>query len=258
VGYPPEGGRVYARGDPNGIAAGNCLEEALLQALLELVERDAVALWWYNRVPRPALDLASFEDPYVHRCLAGLEAAGRSLHVLDLTHDLDIPVFAAVTLPPPGSAEEAWFGYGAHLDARIALGRALSELGQSWGLQSDYLAPEYALRVQSRSLPETDFIRPLPEAPRRPFSAFPNRSSQDFLGDLHFCVDRLQRAGLETLVVDLTCPDVGVPVVRALVPGLLHCCPRFAPGRLYDVPVALGWLERRRAEDELNPIPFNF
>jgi ribosomal protein S12 methylthiotransferase accessory factor len=49
-----------------------------------------------------------------------------------------------------------------------------------------------------------------------------------------------------------------VPVVRALVPGLLHCCPRFAPGRLYDVPVALGWLERRRAEDELNPIPFNF
>ena len=62
------------------------------------------------------------------------------------------------------------------------------------------------------------------------------------------------KAGLETLVLDQTRPDVGLPVARVVVPGLRHFWRRLAPGRLYDVPVKLGWLERRLAEDELNPI----
>jgi ribosomal protein S12 methylthiotransferase accessory factor len=44
-------------------------------------------------------------------------------------------------------------------------------------------------------------------------------------------------------------------VVKAVVPGLRHFWPRFAPGRLYEAPVRLGWLERPRAEAELNPVP---
>ena len=46
--------------DSNGCAAGNTLEEAIVQGFLELVERDAYAIWWYNRLqqagsrPRPA------------------------------------------------------------------------------------------------------------------------------------------------------------------------------------------------------------
>src|SRR5262249_55595884 len=57
---PQPEGAPYCIGDSNGCAAGNTLEEAILQGFLELVERDAVALWWYNRVRRPAIDLASF------------------------------------------------------------------------------------------------------------------------------------------------------------------------------------------------------
>jgi hypothetical protein len=45
-------------------------------------------------------------------------------------------------------------------------------------------------------------------------------------------------------------------VARVVVPGLRHFWGRYAPGRLYDVPVELGWLERPRTESELNPIPF--
>jgi len=40
-----------------------------------------------------------------------------------------------------------------------------------------------------------------------------------------------------------------------IVPGLRHFWARFAPGRLYDVPVQLGWLPQPLAEEELNPIP---
>src|SRR6185295_9707032 len=51
--------------DSNGCASGNSLEEAILQGFMELVERDAVALWWYNRVRRPGVALDSFGEPYL-------------------------------------------------------------------------------------------------------------------------------------------------------------------------------------------------
>ncbi|HKO48752.1 MAG TPA: TOMM precursor leader peptide-binding protein, partial [Polyangiaceae bacterium] len=57
---PSESGTAYCRHTGNGVAAGTCVEEALLQAVLELCERDAAAVWWYNRVARPAIDLSSF------------------------------------------------------------------------------------------------------------------------------------------------------------------------------------------------------
>ena len=68
------------------------------------------------------------------------------------------------------------------------------------------------------------------------------------------CVRLVERAGLDFLVLDQTRPDIEAPVVRVIVPGLRHFYPRFAPGRLYDVPVKLGWLDRPLPEDELNPI----
>jgi ribosomal protein S12 methylthiotransferase accessory factor len=44
----------FCRADSNGNAAGNTLEEAtILQGFVELIERDSVALWWYNRLRRP-------------------------------------------------------------------------------------------------------------------------------------------------------------------------------------------------------------
>jgi len=68
-------------------------------------------------------------------------------------------------------------------------------------------------------------------------------------------VARAASVGLETLVLDLTRPDVDLNVVKVTVPGLRHFWPRFAPGRLYDVPVRLGWRERALDEAQLNPFP---
>jgi ribosomal protein S12 methylthiotransferase accessory factor len=65
----------------------------------------------------------------------------------------------------------------------------------------------------------------------------------------------LERRGLELIVLDQTRPDIGLPVVKAVVPGLRHFWPRLGPGRLYDVPVELGWLTAPLDEDELNPDP---
>jgi ribosomal protein S12 methylthiotransferase accessory factor len=72
--------------------------------------------------------------------------------------------------------------------------------------------------------------------------------------DVGACQALVERAGMEMLVFDQTRPEVGLPVAKVIVPGLRHFWPRFAPGRLYDVPVQLGWLARPLSEDELNPI----
>lgn len=42
--------KVYGLSFSNGNASGNTLPEAVLQGFFELVERDSVAIWWYNRL----------------------------------------------------------------------------------------------------------------------------------------------------------------------------------------------------------------
>jgi ribosomal protein S12 methylthiotransferase accessory factor YcaO len=67
-------------------------------------------------------------------------------------------------------------------------------------------------------------------------------------------VNLAKREGLDFLVLDQTRPDIEVPVVRVIVPGLRHFYRRFAPGRLYDVPVKLGLRNEPLSENELNPL----
>jgi ribosomal protein S12 methylthiotransferase accessory factor len=68
------------------------------------------------------------------------------------------------------------------------------------------------------------------------------------------CVRLAKEAGLDFLVLDQTRPDIEVPVVRVIVPGLRHFYRRFGRGRLYDVPIKLGLRDRRLKENEFNPI----
>lgn len=63
----------------------------------------------------------------------------------------------------------------------------------------------------------------------------------------------LDGRGIEVVVVDQSRSDVGLAVCRVLAPGLRHFWRRTAPGRLYDVPVALGWVAERADEGDLNP-----
>src|SRR5262249_16463979 len=76
---PTDSGRVFCDHNPNGTASGNCLEEAILHGFLELVERDAAAIWWYNELPQPAVALAAFGDPFFDRLVAEYAALGFSV-----------------------------------------------------------------------------------------------------------------------------------------------------------------------------------
>src|SRR5262249_6224523 len=89
--------------------------------------------------------------------------------------------------------------------------------------------------------------------PRRR-SDFQNTDTRDPRQNLLWCIERLRAFGIELIAVDVTRPDIGLSVARVMAPGLRHFWRRLAPGRLYDVTVTLGALDRRKAEPELNPI----
>jgi ribosomal protein S12 methylthiotransferase accessory factor len=68
------------------------------------------------------------------------------------------------------------------------------------------------------------------------------------------CVEVARGQGLDFLVLDQTRADIEVPVVRVVVPGMRHFYRRYAPGRLYDVPVKLGLRDFPLSEEDLNKI----
>jgi oxazoline/thiazoline synthase len=242
--------------DSNGCAAGNTLEEAIVQGFLELVERDAYAIWWYNRLQRPELDLAQFDDSYVRELRNQLAQNGRRIWVLDVTSDLGIPTFVAVTHWMQNGRENIEFGSGAHFDPRIALLRALTEMNQflSLGLMGGGTGEKSSLdgAVPLR-LEDHPYLTPSGNPMVQPEfgSKFGHLDTHE---QAAACVSLAKRAGLDFLVLDQTRPDIEAPVVRVIVPGLRHFYRRFAPGRLYDVPVKLGLRDRPLTENELNPI----
>jgi ribosomal protein S12 methylthiotransferase accessory factor len=79
--------------------------------------------------------------------------------------------------------------------------------------------------------------------------------SDDLRDDVMTCVKIAEKQGMETLVLDQTRPDIGLNVVKVFVPGMRHFWQRLGAGRLYDVPVKLGWLPEPLQEHQLNPIP---
>lgn len=226
----------FSHADSNGNAAGTCIEDAILQGLLELIERDAAGIWWYGRIRRPAVAVGT---PYMTAMTREYAAHGRRLWLLDLTNDIGIPVCAAVSMGD--TPESIHLGFGAHLDPALAVTRAISEANQM-------LAYKRGRRVFGE-LDDWSFLEP--EGARELTTVV--TPSNDVRTDVTACVDILVQRGLEVIVLDQTRADVGLPVVKVIVPGLRHFRPRFAPGRLYDVPSQLGWVQRPAREEELNP-----
>lgn len=256
--YPQK--TAFAFACSNGNAAGNTREEAILQGFLEVIERDSVAVWWYNRLPRPRVNLESFKEPYLFDLQEFFHKKGREYWVLDVTADLGIPVFACISRRIDSPDEQILLGFGAHLDARIALLRAVTETAQ----MLDHLSA-FCPNTNGKSDPDTfrwlsgatvdnqPYLRPMEGVVRHRNDFKPNLTD-DLRDDILFCRGLVESKGMEVLVLDQTRPEIGLPVVKVVVPGMRHFWARWAKGRLYDVPVQLGWLKEPTSEENLNPM----
>ena len=250
--------------DSNGCAAGNALEEAILQGFFELVERDAVAIWWYNRLRLPAVDIESFGDEYLASARDYYRNVHRDMWVLDVTSDLGIPAFVALSRRTDKDSEDIIYGAGAHTDPHIAALRAVCEMNQclTWVPRPGPGDSRYGVDDpmclwwwKNARLVDHPYLAPAPGATLRDKSDYPVPDTADMREDVERCRALVEAKGMEFLVLDQTRPDIGMPVARVIVPGLRHFWERFAPGRLFDVPVALEWRECPLDEADLNPVP---
>lgn len=240
--------------DSNGNAAGASIEEAIVHGFLELVERDAVALWWYNRTPQPGIDLDTSTDPLVSRIRRACAEAGRSVWALDLTTDLGIPVVAALSLDSVGCEQRPRLGFGAHFDPDQALRRAMTEMMQLAESAAGPLPGEPATPRGHPADHLAAYLLPAQEG-TRPGVASPVTARADLGEQIRDMLTLLRQHGLELMVLDLTRPDIAMPVVKVLVPGMRPMRARFAAGRLFDVPVRLGRITEPTSYDRLNPVP---
>ena len=76
--------------------------------------------------------------------------------------------------------------------------------------------------------------------------------------DILICNNLIKKLESEILVSDVTRDEISMSVVKVIVPKLRHFYARFAPGRLYDIPVKMGWLTKPKKELEMNPTSMFF
>lgn len=214
------------RSNTNGLASGNSLEEAVLHGLCEVIERDAWSICEAKRSVKSDL-LLDVENGLVYDLIQKFESQGISIHMKELTSDIGIPTI--------GVAADDWrtkdptllvMGIGTHLNPFIAAIRALTEAAQSrvtqiHGAREDTISARFRQKLgyeKTKSINSMWFSK---SGKEKKISEIDCLDTKDIYDDILLVLDRLKKAGFKKVIaVDLTRRELGIPVVRIIVPGL--------------------------------------
>ena len=236
---PPMGGAFSM--STNGLASGARFPEAVRHALCELIERDATSLW--NQMllrdrEETRLNLAMVDDPKSLAILALLEKAELDVAVWDVTTDVGTAAFQCYVVDRAGEGGHRGVGAACHLQREAALLRAILEAAQVRttyiiGSREDIEPGDYDPATLRRRNAEARVLMAKGEG-GRDFRSVPTRRFETAEAEVDELLDRLRSIGLkQAIAVDLTRPEIGIPVVRMIVPGLEgfdHHPPHYAPG----------------------------
>jgi YcaO-like protein with predicted kinase domain len=221
----------------NGLASGNHPDEALLHALCEVIERDAEALW-RNSPDFRRLDLHTVTDWNCRGLINRIARAKMQIAAWDITSDVGIPAYGCLILPSTAAPDWATIGvhdgFGCHLSPAVALARAITEAAQTRltyisGARDDVLPDDIAkandpelvrqVRLDLDRVEATEEFRPEPTVSPSPAE------------DIAVITGAMSAAGGDDVIcIDLTRPELGVPVVKVLAPGLEGPWGQSAPG----------------------------
>jgi ribosomal protein S12 methylthiotransferase accessory factor len=199
----------------NGLATGNTVADAVLHGLVELIERDSVASCTTRpQRERRYVDPATCRHPVARRTFEALRAADCTVLVRDITGRVGLPCYAAVVWSP--DVPVSCGGYGCHVDRGIAIGRAMAEATQTRlafiaGARDDIDSDSYR---QTARPPEPSRLAPFQDEPGW-------ASGSDLNAVIRHCaalVATVTRA--EPFAVQITHPDIGIPTVKVIAPGL--------------------------------------
>jgi putative methanogenesis marker protein 1 len=225
--YVPERSVKLFQSNTNGLASGNRLEEAVFHGIMEVVERDAWSIFESKRQSKPEINCENTENQIIKNILTMFNDAGIHVKLVDLTDDVEITTVAAVSddtvLKDPALLT---LGVGTHLDPEVAVIRALTEVAQSratqiHGTREDTVRAvfmrkagyERMKRINSHWFGESEKSIEITE--------MKNISGKSFKEDIETSKKLLSKCGFEdVLYVDLTRPEIEIPVVRVIIPGM--------------------------------------
>jgi YcaO-like protein with predicted kinase domain len=235
----PTGSGCFLAGT-NGLASGNHLLEAINHAICEVVERDSTSIWNHlhpRRRDPTRLDLGTVDDDDCVQVIERLERAGFDVAVWDITSDVGVAAFYCLIVDRRDERAHAGAGAGAHSARGVALLRALTEAVQVRttyiaGSRDDLHPDGFTAAAIEQKLRRAHALM-AGGGPRRDFCTISSHDGESFADDLAWLLARLRSVGIEQVVtVDLTRPDLAIPVVRVVIPGLEgpddH--PRYLPG----------------------------
>lgn len=213
----------------DGLASGNTRHEALLHAVLERVERDALTLWQMTPAAkryRTAIDTASITQPALQDALGRIAQAGLEITLFDITTDLEIPCVIALlgsqdrTTPHAIRHVDLTYGAGAATTPAVAAMRAITEAAQSRmtfiaGARDDLLPGIFSQRVDASMLQAMD------AQPSKALCDLPAFDAASTEQSLETILDQLQNAGIDRLyAVDLAPEWLPAAVVKVFAPQL--------------------------------------
>ena len=263
---------------PNGLAAGNCPEEAILHGIFEVIERDAQAIFTWSQLPMPEIDIDSIfkeKNKSLIKALKAIKSSNIRLILKNITSDIGIPTIYAFGMNKKEEGPIFQWGVGTHLDPTIAITRALTEMIQVRAMfkkfnpilpkEIDNLASLEKYGFHKEALNYLRFFYPdALDSVRYIFASrdiltykeIEDHSQKDINKEISLCIKKLSHNDIKkVIIVDLTNVHLKIPAFRVIIPKL-----EFIPWiekdksisngrRLSIVPPKLGYL---------NKIEYNF
>ncbi len=225
--YIPENGVKLFQSNTNGLASGNRLEEAVFHGMMEVVERDAWSIFESKRQSKPEINCENTENQIIKDILAMFKDAGIHVKLVDLTADVEITTVAAVSddtiLKDPALLT---LGVGTHLDPEVAVIRALTEVAQSratqiHGTREDTIRAVFMRKAGYERMKRINNHWFDVSERSIDLNEMKNISGKSFREDIETSKKLLSKCGFEDILyIDLTRPDIDIPVVRVIIPGM--------------------------------------
>ena len=209
----------FAINEFNGPSAGNCVEEALIQGICEIVERHTSSMISQKKLKVAAIRPESVTDPLVNEMFQKYKKAGVNLYLSDFSLDTGIPTVGAMAYDPvtfPALSEIVWTA-GTTPDPQKALSRALTEVAQLAGdfnTDSNYIAsglPKYA------TLEEAEYI--MNPGRQVNISDLPDLSSDNLKTEILNCLAALKNINMQVLVINTMHDQLNIPAFYTIIPG---------------------------------------
>ncbi len=215
------------KGNTNGLASGNNLEEAILHGIFEVIERDAWSIFELTHKNSAQIDLNSINSEIITQILSKYQENGINIKLMDLTADVNVCTIAAsaddTVLKDAGLLS---LGIGTHLNPEISILRALTEVAQSratqiQGAREDTVRADFARKAGYERMKGINSYYFEDEDDKISFSDIKDKSTNSINQDIEIVKDELKENGLDkVLYTNLTRPELGVSVVRVVIPTM--------------------------------------